>query len=219
MGDPNHTRWSSAKKIQKLNEAQERFVIDTRCLVDTATDNLVDGTAEYSLPTDVLDLNRVAINDGTAWIELQRKSMFYLDFYSSSGHSADTGTPSAYYVDLDPDNKKLHLYPIPGSGDAGTANLKFEYVKIPAALSSDSSTPFGGHTLLSPYHMAVAYEAARQILLQDPGVKMNPQEAGYVQGNMEREYSRLVSSCVDKFRAMGEEKPLRWVGGRYYRGR
>jgi hypothetical protein len=205
--DPSHQEWSSSKKQQKIEEAQERFILDTRALVDTSTGTCVDGTSEYSLPTDVLDITRLAHKG----IRLRRMSKFDLDIQLQSDWSDDTGTPRSYFVDLDPNNKVYRVYPTPQAADAG-ANLTIEYIKIPPALSADSSVPFDGHTLMTPYHMAIVYFAAAELL------KQNPDEARIAKIRLyQKEYEILVAQCRETFKAMSDTVPLRMRGGRYFK--
>lgn len=213
IGDPENTRWTSTQKQNKIQEVQEQFVLDTRVLVDSQTETVVAGTSEYSLPSDVLDIIRVAHRG----IRLQRLSKFELDNLYQSDWSDDEGTPHSYYVDLDPNNKKLRLFPVPKAADAG-ANLVEEWVKIPPTLSSDASVPFDGHTLLVPYHMALAYKAASEFLKVE--LQNNPNGQGVLATirEYEREYNRLVSHCIETFKHLGETSPMRFRGGRYHKG-
>lgn len=209
-GDPNNTRWLASKKQDAIQRAQERFVLDTRVLVDVDTDSIVAGTSEYDLPTDLLDMTRVAINGR----KVDRSSEFDLDFDSGQQDwTDDEGTPYRYYVDLDPNNKKLRIFPKPQASDAGSNNLRMEYIKIPPALSSDSSVPLDSHTLLVPYHDALAYWAAADLL------KIKPtQQESFMIVAYEKEYQTHVSHCIETFGHLKRQTPPRMRGGRYYRG-
>jgi len=206
--DPDNTRWTAGQKQSRLEEAQEQFVLDTRALVDSTTATPITDQQEYALPSDVLDINRLAHRG----LELQRISKFDLDFYSSQDWTADKGTPKYYYVDLDPNNKKYGLYPIPQGEDAIASSLVIEYIKIPPVLSSDSSVPLDSHTLMIPYHMALAYYAARQLLLADPTQENIVKAVAYG-----REYETFVTKCINVFRHLSETQPLRFKGGRYFK--
>lgn len=181
--------------------------------MDNVTDSIVADTAEYSLPTDVMDVNRVAHNN----LELARRSRFELDLRTSTDWTDDTGTPKQYYVDLDPNNKVIRLYPTPTSSDAGTNNLKIEYIKIPPTLSADASVPFDSHTLLTPYHMAIAYWAAADLLRSGNGPFDITTTAAKI-AMYEREYEKLVDHAVNRWRGMSESKQMRLFGGRYWKG-
>lgn len=207
LNDPSNTRFTAAEKQTKIQAAQEKFVADTRCLKDVSNVSVVADTASYDLPTDVMDIERVALSG----IELRRISKFELDRLTGANWSADDGTPGYYYVDLDPNNKKIYLYPVPQSGDAGTDNLVIEYVKIPPTLSTGTSVPLDAHTLLTPYHMALAYKAAYDLLVADPTQENLLRASAFL-----KEYTKLVDDCVNLFRHMEEDAPLRMGGGRYF---
>jgi hypothetical protein len=206
--DPTNARWSASKKQDKIQEAQERFVLDTRALTDNTTDTAVADQQEYPLPADCLDIKRLAHKG----VLLTRKSKFDLDIAIWADWSQTKGTPHYYYVDLDSNNKKYGLYPVPQGGDAG-ANLALEYVKIPPVMTSDSDVPFDSHTLLTPYHMAIAYWAAADLLRQDPSQANALKIAEY-----EKQYEKLVSDCIETFKDLAETRPMRMGGGRYFRG-
>lgn len=210
IGDPSNQKWSASKKQEIIEDAQEAFVLDTRTLRDTATTTVVDGTQEYSLPSDVLDVIRMAHKG----IRLRRLSKFDLDTLYATGRdwTQDSGTPSAYYVDLDPNNKVFGLYPKPAAGDAG-ANLTMEYVKMPPVLTSDSSVPLDSHTLLITYQMAIAYWAAAYFLDIRPD-----QQAVFSASRYKKKYDELVSQCIETFKSLEDSVPLRMRGGRYFKG-
>lgn len=165
----------------------------------------MSGTAEYALPTDLLDVMRVAHNG----LKIEGVSQYELDVLYNSDWTDDTGTPAKYYIDLDPNNKKIHLFPIPTAGDAGTNNLVIEYLKIPPTLTNDSSVPFDSHTLLAPYHDAISYGAASSLLM------IRPDQAALVMvGAYEKKYGEYVEKCIEKFRGMGDERPINIYRGR-----
>ncbi len=208
-GDPSNQRWSSSVVQAKLEKAQEKFVLATRCLIDVATPTtLVADQAEYSLPTDLMDVLRVSHNGK----RLTRTSKFDLDFYVPQDWSDDKGSPFKYYVDLDPNNKKIGIYPLPQSADTAYS-LGIEYLKMPPALSSDSAVPLDSHTLLTPYHDALAYWSARELLKEDPS------ESNLVRMKTYKDsYDELVTECIETFRRLGEATPWRMRGGRYFKG-
>lgn len=207
-GDPENERWSSTIVQAKIEKAQEKFVLATRALVDVDTPTtLVVNQQEYALPSDLMDVLRVSHNGN----RLERTSKFDLDFYAGKW-SDDLGSPAKYYVDLDPNNKKIGVYPLPQSADTAYT-LGIEYLKIPPALSADSSVPFDSHTLLTPYHDALAYWSARELLKEDPSQENLARMAVY-----KKSYDDLVSECIETFRRLAEATPWRMRGGRYFKG-
>jgi hypothetical protein len=206
IDDPSGDRFTDSQVQDEIQKAQEWFVLDTRCLTDNVTDTSVADQAAYDLQSDVLDIKRIAHKG----LELKRISKFELDRYTGQDWSDDSGTPKYYYVDLDPNNKKYYLYPIPKGEDAG-ANLAVEYIKIPPTLSSGSSVPLDSHTLLSPYHDALAYKSASSLL------DINPSQETIVKSQRyEKKYSDLVAHCIETFKALSITQPVRMRGGRYH---
>jgi hypothetical protein len=212
IGDPSNVQWTAAQKQAKIDEWQEQFVLDTRALKDVQTTPIVSGTYEYDLPSDVMDILRVSHNG----LKLERVSAYDLDVLYDANWADDTGTPTKYFVDLDPDNKKIRVYPIPQSEDA-SYSLIIEYVKMPPALADDTSVPWNSHTLMTPYHMAIAYGVAADLLrprlLADP----NPQPIQATIREYEHQYDKLKGDCIETFKAMGESSPLSFAVGRYFK--
>lgn len=205
INDPSAQKFTAAQVQAEIQKAQEWFVLDTRCLTDNVTDTSVADQAAYDLQTDCLDIKRLAHKG----LELKRISKFELDRYTGQDWTDDKGTPRFYYVDLDPNNKKYSLYPIPQGNDAGV-NLAQEYIKIPPSLSSDSSVPLDSHTLLVPYHDALAYKAAATLL------DILPDQAALVMiQRYEKKYEQYVSHCIETFNALSVTQPVRMRGGRY----
>lgn len=205
--DPAQKRFTAAQVQAKIQEAQERFVLDTRLLRDTQSDSAVANQQEYSLPSDILDAVRLSV-DG---VEKARISKADMDFFSGARWDQTYGTPQYYYIDLDPNNKKYGFYPIPDT--AGSSNISLEYVKLPPTLSSGSSVPLDGHTLLTPYHNALAYWAAAELLT------INPSQEGLVKiGAYKKRYSDETSHAIEAFKHMELSQGWRMNGGRYHRG-
>lgn len=202
--DPSDKLFTAAVKQGEIEKAQEQFVLDTRSLKDVFSITIVADTSEYSLPTDIFCSLRVAHNGK----KLESISAYELDLLYKSDWSILTGTPTKYFVDLDPNNKKIRFFPIPQSGDAG-ANTTMEYIKFPPALSSDSSLPLDGHTLLTPYHDAIAYWAAQSLL----GINPDQTRVAMI-GKYLSEYQKIVDKCIDTFRDMGEQLPMNIYRGR-----
>lgn len=152
-----------------------------------------------------MDVVRVALNG----IKLESASAYDIDLLLNTDWTDDTGTPTRYLIDLDPNNKKIRLFPIPEAADAGTNNLTIEYLKMPPALSADASVPLDGHTLLTPYHDAIAYGAAASLL------NILPDQTKLVMiSQYEKKYKELVEECIENFRSMGQQRPINIYRGR-----
>lgn len=185
----------------------EKFVEDTRALTDTQSFSIVAGTNTYALSTDTLDILRVTLNG----LPLQRMSKFDLDVKTHANWAATSGTPKQFFVDYTSTNKNLTTYPIPAAGDVGTNNLVAEYVKVPPTLSNDSDYPLNNQTLLRPYLMALAYDAAAYFLL----IRDDPKYWAKA-SNFKKLYDEQVSDCKELFSRMNQTSPRRMRGGRYF---
>ncbi len=206
--DPSDQEWSSARKLEVIQEGQERFVLDTRVLLESVVDTIIAGQASYNLPADLLDINRMAHSG----VRLSRLSKYDLDWRFQSDWSAVPGTPKSYYVNLEPDNKTYTLFPIPQDADAGPV-LSLEYVQIPPDMDDDADLPWNGHTLMTPYSMAIAYWGASALM------KENPNEVRIAKIRLyDDQYSRLVSHCIETFKSLADTVPIRLRGGRYFKG-
>ena len=208
VNDPSNTRWSAARKQAAIQVAMEMFVEDTRALTDVQSFSVVAADNSYALSTDTLDIIRVTHNG----LPLQRMSKFDLDSKTGTNWSITTGTPINYYVDYTSTNKDIILYPTPQGGDAGTNNLILEYLKVPPTLSSDSSVPLNSQSLLQPYSMALAYQAATFFLRSSTDPK-DWQKASIFNAL----YQEQVDLCREIFRPLNESEPRRLRGGRYFR--
>lgn len=190
-----------------IQDGMEQFVLDTRALKDVATTSSVAGTRAYSLPSDIMFDLRLAYNG----VEIPRTSQFDLDNTYFNDWSQQTGTPTSYYVDLDPNNQKLYLFPTPST--AVTNGIVLEYVKIPPTLSGDSSVPFDAHTLMTPYHAAIVYWVSAYLV--DSNMT---QENLFNKREWQKEYQKLVNNCVENFKDLEFTKSNRMRGGRYFKG-
>ena len=201
IGDTSNQQWSEAQIQDRIQKAQEQFVVDTRALTDTQTFSIVSGTNTYDLSDDTFDIIRVGISGHSA---LKKFSKFDLDLSVGGDWSTRNGPPSHYFVDTTSTNKKLTLFPIPQGNDAGTNNLVAEYVKVPPILTGDSDSPLNGQPLLIPYLDALAYYAASQILFA------SNDQTQWAKGRlMLDQYRSKVSDCKEGFNALSQTTPLR----------
>lgn len=201
IGDTSNQQWSTSQIQDRLQNAQEQFVADTRALRDTQTFNIVAGTSTYALATDTFDIARVGISGRG---EIKRRGKFDMDLLVGGDWTTKTGSPTSYYVDVSSTNKNLTLYPIPQGADAGTNNLVVDYIKVPPAMSSDSSYPLNSQVLLQPYLDALAFYAAEQILLSSN----NPADWTKAQV-IHKQYETKTNQCITLFNDLMETVPLR----------
>jgi len=159
LGDPSNQEFTTTQIDDNLDAAQDRIVVETRCLQDTHTFSIVAGTREYDLPTDYMMSIGVKI-DGNPLNPTSKKT---LDFYAGESWDDLEGTPTEYYTDAqDPDTKKIGFNYKPNA--SGTDNCKHLYLVKPASLSLSTSVPFNAHTLLIPYHMVLVHDVVQNLL-------------------------------------------------------
>ncbi len=212
LNDTNNDRWTAAILTDRINHIIRDVVVRTKCLRDVGLDSIVAGTAEYAAPTGYMDMIRVLVNGK----DLTYKDKNELDLLTSEDWTGTNGTPQFYYLDVDPDNSKVGLYPNPQSGDVGTNNLKMYYVRAPVDLSGATDIPFNIGTattsnLLVPHHYTIVYGAAAMCLednLIDPSTKAKRDE-------FQMEYERGLAKISDIFNNPSDRQ-MHMMGGRYW---
>jgi len=203
--DPDQNRFTAAQYNNSLDLASQQFAIDTRSIIKTANIVLVNGQAEYSVPSDFL----VCIMVRVLGLKLQPVSKYELSFQSGIDWTTlPSATPTAYY--MDEPNDKIGLVPSPDGGSAGT-NLILDYVGIPAAITSDSQSLLNADTILQYYTPAIINWAARELLTYIP------QTDEVIKKRMEffKEYERYKNQAITTYNNMIDE-PLRMSGGQQW---
>ena len=186
LGDISQDRWNATILTARINHIIRDIVLRTKCLRETGTDSVVAGTQEYALPSGYIDMIRVTL-DGEELVYVDKKE---LDMESGIDWTTKSGTPTRYYIDIDPDNSRVGLVPNPDA--SGSSNLKYFFVKNPTDLSGSTDIPFNNDTvttsnLLVPHHMTIVYGAAAMCLedsISDPGTiaKLNEYLSKYEEG-------------------------------------
>ena len=158
--DPGQTKFTPTKYNDGLETAQKQFAVDSKALYKTYSYTLAVDTAPYDLPTDYVQDKLVMLN-GVALEPISRATL--AELYKGRRWDTLTGTPRNYISDPMEAQKKLILFPIPDSVVDGT-DLSLTYVALPAAMSSDSASPFNSSALMAQFHIAVASYAAWLLL-------------------------------------------------------
>jgi len=102
INDKNSARWDDDRIIAVLNEAQRNIVKNTKIHIKTTSPgiSLVAGTAEYTLPSDLLALVRVVFEDKM----IPFQSYDYMDsHYENYKWQLDRG-PNLQYVIINKSN-------------------------------------------------------------------------------------------------------------------
>jgi len=204
--DPDQTRFTLAQYNNAVDLAQQEFSIDARAIIQTNTSTvLVAGTAEYSLPSDFL----VAIMFRHNGIKLAPTTKYELSFQSGQDWSTiPNGTPVCVYTREE--NTAFGLVPAPDA-NAATYTLSIDYIAIPAALSSDSSTLLNGLTILQYYAPAVINWAAQELLTYVPQTA----EIQMKRAALLKDYERYRDQAISTYKNMVDE-PLKMSGGQIW---
>lgn len=144
--------WSDENLNTKINLVQQNIAGGAKFLTGTYSTSTVMGQREYSVPSDLIMIEKVGfwISPSTvAFRRLEYKSIDNLDSENPNWQNASTGKPLYYYQRGD----NIGLYPSCSAAYSTTSiGLQIEYVKQADNLSSDSSVPFDAYPLLIQYH-------------------------------------------------------------------
>jgi hypothetical protein len=191
VSDPNFTRYTETQYNDAIDRAQEQFAVDSKAYYkDAGTYTVVAGTATYDLPEDFW-LDKIVTHKG---LELKPISRVTLLRDNGDDWTDDVGTPTHYIIDPEQARRQIRLYPIPQADDTGS-NLILTYYAIPAAIGSDSASPWGSSSLMSPFHIAVAYLAAWFLLAYND---MTPEISAKMSTFYEK-YQDKVTEAIDVF--------------------
>lgn len=189
--DANQTKYKEAAYNEAIDIAQKQFAMDSKAYYKDQAITMASGTAAYALPSDFMWEKQVVLNG----LELQPISRATLQSIKTDDKwTDDTGTPKYFIIDPELARQSITLYPKPDSTSDGT-DLVLTYYPNPETMSSDSSTPFGGSTLMAQFHMAIAAYAAwllMSYLTQTPEIAQK--RAGFIQT-----YSSKVGEAIQTF--------------------
>lgn len=157
LGDPSHSRWTTDVLHTRYELSQQKIQALTGAVKTTETLTPTANTAEVQVNADTLDIVRVTLteSDGTINV-IEGRTREDLDFYEPTWPNLDSGKPVTFYFDAS--NQNLILVPPPSSTYAITNALKVWEVRIPTALTTDSSVPFNANNLMRAYHMAIVHD-------------------------------------------------------------
>lgn len=184
--------FTSTRRQQAINDAQEEFADLTECLIRQSTITCSCNTAEYML------LSSGVLGGSTDYSRLAKQGVEYHHVSSHGGSSARTRTvsgddfprrdiewlnrfephwresttptelPTGYYLRADGGNVYLGLKDKPDIGSSETGKVLVPYVARPAPMTSSSAEPFTVNstvrTDLRVYHRALTHYAAYKLL-------------------------------------------------------
>lgn len=133
--------WSAAEVLVYLNNRISRFLMETGCM-QFRVQQLVTDTEFQNLPEDLIDLRRVAWDDGFAGISgLARGDSLQADLANATPwETPGVGVP-AFYVQIPEESLEIRLVPNPGVNAPGDPPdlLDIIYVKDFPAVTNDCS--------------------------------------------------------------------------------
>jgi len=174
FSNSNTTNYPNAQLDASVNAYYDSFVSEVLKSMDDwdfqgeiATSSLVANQQEMVFPSDILKIKRVEVTyDGTNWYTATK-------FDISERSSANDTTSIARDFDVSKPYVELHdnsvfLYPIPTVSVTG--GIKIWYEKLPTFLSAVTDEP----TFSRPFHVGLAYGAAKDFLEQYPSKENSP---------------------------------------------
>lgn len=160
--------WTQEEVLGYLNQRLVRFVMETGLLQFRTTIASSSGVDTVPLPSDKIEIRRVAWNTGSAVSSLVRTDAYQQD-HGLVGWSVLTGTPYAYVEEpLNP----LEILVSPTPNANGTVDLV--YVRVPAAVTG-TCLPLPIPSFLTPY---IKYGVMADMLMKQ-GEANDPDRAEY----------------------------------------
>ena len=120
--DDSAALWTNDEILEYLDEAQQRFVHDTRYLSTAVEVNVTAGTAFVALPDNVIELRDDALRLDAYDTTIYERAMNLLNRSTVDDYGTSAAGPSPLdnteegrprHFSLDPDNNRIHFYPVP----------------------------------------------------------------------------------------------------------
>lgn len=173
--------FTTARRKDAINRAQDRFVLQTKCTERLGTISLVDGTGEYdveALLTDWImplgDPSIKIVESGVTdrYIEgqdLARMDPPKLNIHEPGWRATSAQTPFRYYWRREGGRDFLGFYPPLDLTATQTGSALVPYLADPSDLSLDADEPFTVSSnvviTMRPYHQALVHYAASRLEL------------------------------------------------------
>lgn len=176
LGSDQTTLFTTVRRKQAGNDAQDVFVRVTGCTKRYANITMRDSVGEYDLESRLSDYIRlkgapsIKIVNGTntRWIQgndaFPKKDPEEQDRLSPGWRAASDGTPAFWYLREDGGSTFLGVSPEPDFATGDIWTLVVPYVADPVDMSATTDVPFTiGTNVISrliPYHQALVHYAA-----------------------------------------------------------
>lgn len=162
--DANSTRqrYTDAKINALINEAQRDVINNTWAIRTSTSISLVAGTTYYTLPTDIIQIERVTLDRKN----ISETTLIKLDGENDNGAWADVHAKPRQYFQDPAQLGRIGVYPFPlVTADLGT--LKIIYFSQAPTLSADSDIPFNSESRFATFHdLLIFYPAYRIYLIE-----------------------------------------------------
>lgn len=218
LNDLNNTRWTLAIIDSRLEFAQQDVQIVTDAVKSTETLTPTSNTATIALSTSLLDVLAVTLTDSSGNVTpLHGFTKEELFVRRPLWPNETPGQPDSYYVDFT--TNTLYLVPAPSAQWAIANAIIVTEVQIPAAMTGDTSVPFGANSLMIPYHKALKYWVVAECLLDNNDQESLQKAQFYRSGNLDRpgEYEKVIKEILSRFDKPTDARPrILWrpQGGR-----
>ncbi len=158
-------RYSDSFLTDQINDAQRDIVNQTWCNLSFTTISLAQGSTYYSLPTTFLAIYEVkhVTASGITRALTEKSWLNVLQDYPQFETSGAAAAPSYYFTRWSDSGTQMQIAVVPAP--SVSSSIKVTYYSSSADLSDDSDVPFGGTTVLVPYHYSLVYLAAGKIKL------------------------------------------------------
>jgi hypothetical protein len=200
LGDKDHIRWPTDVIDDRLELAQTEVQALTNAVKTVETLTPTANTAEVTVDDDTLDILRVTLtqSDGTI-TTIAGRTREDLDFYVPTWPNMNPDLPKNYYFDAS--NAQLVLVPAPSSAYALSNSLKVWEVRIPAAMTSDTSVPFDASALMRAYQMSLVHWVVAVCFMDNGDPESLAKSKFHKTNDMNRpgEYEKVIKLINAKF--------------------
>ena len=150
--------YSDTQLNAMINEAHRDIVNITWVIKKNTEIELVSGTTYYSLPTDIIAIQRV-----TRAKKVLKETTLEQRDAETTGWETAGGAPSAYFQDpSEPD--MIGFYPWPNTS-ASTGTIKVHYFAQANLLSVDGDEPYNAEDRYQSYSDLIIYYVAYRVFL------------------------------------------------------
>lgn len=154
-------RYSDTFITSLVNEGQRDVINNTWSISKSTTIVTVAGTQEYTLPTDSIEVWRVAY----AGRILPELSITQLDADNPLNWQTSTGTVTAWYRNR-ANSSQFGLYPYPNQASE-VVTVTAYYFALATDLSATTDVPFNALARFSAYHDLLTWYATYRILYDE----------------------------------------------------